>query len=270
MSEIDWTANDPIFMGIVNVTPDSFSDGGQYLDARKAIEHGFKLQKQGAHILDIGGESTRPGAAPVSIDEEISRIVPVIEGLKDCGALLSVDTRNAATMRAAIEAGAGMINDVTALEHDQDSLMVAKETGVYVCLMHMKGVPQTMQDAPVYGDVFEEVYAYLKERIDVCLHKGLSRKRLIVDPGIGFGKTLEHNLILLKRLKDFGELGMPLLLGASRKRFIGQLSPEASPEARLPGSLAVCMSAYNKGVRMFRVHDVAETRQALTVYKAIS
>lgn len=269
MNDIKWTGDDPILMGIVNVTPDSFSDGGRYLDTEKAVAHGLRLRAEGANILDIGGESTRPGAAPVSVEEEIARVVPVIQGLAGCGALLSVDTRNAATMRAAVGAGAGMINDISALTHDLDALAVAVETGAYVCLMHMQGEPQTMQADPVYKDVFAEVYGYLEGRIAACALAGVNRSRIVIDPGIGFGKSLEHNIILLNRLRDFKSLGVPLLLGASRKRFIEALCPNTSSDRRLPGSLAACLAAYSKGIRAFRVHDVAETAQALAVYHAI-
>lgn len=269
MSDLDWTGDDPILMGIVNVTPDSFSDGGRYLASEAAIAHGLKLRAEGAQILDIGGESTRPGAAPVSVEEEIARVVPVIEGLAECGARLSVDTRNAATMRAACAAGAGMINDISALTHDPDALAVAAGSGAYICLMHMQGEPQTMQAAPSYEDVFAEVYNYLDERINACKRAGINRDRLVIDPGIGFGKSLEHNLILLNRLGDFKSLGVPLLLGASRKRFIESLCPDTPVEGRLPGSLAACLAAYTQGIRAFRVHDVAETAQAFTVYRAM-
>lgn len=269
MSDLDWNGDDPILMGIVNVTPDSFSDGGRYLASEAAIAHGLKLRAEGAQILDIGGESTRPGAAPVSVEEEIARVVPVIEGLAGCGALLSVDTRNAITMRAACAVGAGMINDISALTHDPDALVVAAGSGAYICLMHMQGEPQTMQAAPSYEDVFAEVYNFLEERIGACVQAGVNRDRLVIDPGIGFGKNLEHNLILLNRLDHFKSLGVPLLLGASRKRFIESLCPDTPVGARLPGSLAACLAAYTQGISAFRVHDVAETAQALTVYRAM-
>jgi dihydropteroate synthase len=262
--------DEPVLMGIVNVTPDSFSDGGQYIDPRKAIEHGRRLIAEGAKILDIGGESTKPGSAPVSVEEEQKRIIPVLEGLKDCGSILSVDTRNAATMRAALKAGAGIINDISALTHDPESLSVAADSECLVCLMHMQGVPKTMQDNPVYKDVYKDVYDFLMRRIEICEKAGLNRSRLVLDPGIGFGKTLEHNLILLNKIDKFRALGMPVLLGASRKRFIETLCPGTKPGNRLPGSLAACISAYRKGIRHFRVHDVAETAQALTVYRNIS
>lgn len=260
----------PILMGIVNVTPDSFSDGGQFLDPAKAIAHGQRLVEEGAHILDIGGESTRPGAAPVSIEEELHRVVPVIEGLKDCGVMLSIDTRHAAVMEAALKAGVRMVNDVSALTHDPESMHVVAKAGCYVCLMHMKGDPQTMQDAPRYEDVFAEVYVYLENRIAACRANGIEMNRIIADPGIGFGKNLEHNLILLNRLADFESLMVPMMLAASRKRFIDAVFGASVPDQRLGGSLAAAIAGYQRGARVFRVHDVAETRQALTVAKAIS
>lgn len=263
-----WNADEPVLMGIVNVTPDSFSDGGKYFQAEKAIEHGLRLKKEGAGILDIGGESTRPGAESVSVEEEIARVVPVIRGLKNCGVPLSIDTRNAATMKAALEVGASIVNDVSALEHDPDSLSIVAASRAHVCLMHMKDAPQTMQNDPRYGDVLQEVYDYLEGRIAACVEAGVEQDRIMIDPGIGFGKTLEQNLILLKNLHFFKELGVPLLLGTSRKKFIEALCPEAKAEDRLAGSIASCLSAYDKGVRLFRVHDVKETAQALAVYRA--
>lgn len=260
----------PILMGIVNVTPDSFSDGGKYLDSEKAIAHGLSLVEEGAHILDIGGESTRPGAEPVSIDEELRRVIPVIEGLRGSGVMISIDTRRAPVMEAALKAGAHMVNDVSALTHDSDSINVVAKAGAYVCLMHMKGDPRTMQDAPRYDDVFNEVYEYLLSRIDACKSTDMHMNRIIVDPGIGFGKTLEHNLTLLNRLKEFESLGVPIMLGASRKRFIEAITGGAAAEGRLAGSLAAAIAGYERGARVFRVHDVAETCQALAVSAAIS
>lgn len=261
--------DDPVIMGIVNVTPDSFSDGGEFFDPQNAIAHGLKLYAQGAHILDIGGESTRPGSLPVSVEEEQKRVIPVIAGLKNCGAMISVDTRNAATMKAAVEAGAHMINDVSALSHDPESLDVAAKSGVRICLMHMKGDPKTMQDDPHYDNVFDEVYAYLQERITLCISAGISRDKIMVDPGIGFAKNLSHNLTLMNRICEFKKLGVPVLVGASRKRFLEEIDPAATKGNRLAGSLAAVLSAYDKGVNHFRVHDVLETVQALKVFKAI-
>lgn len=259
----------PVIMGIVNVTPDSFSDGGRYFDPASAVEHGLRLRKGGADILDIGGESTRPGSDPVSVEEELSRVLPVLEGLKGCGAVLSIDTRRAAVMRAAIRAGADMVNDVSALTFDPESLGVAADSGADICLMHMKGDPKTMQDAPHYDDVFAEVYAYLQGRVEACVAAGIGRGRIMVDPGIGFAKNLSHNLTLLNRIGEFGTLGVRVMLGASRKRFIEHICPGAAADDRLPGSLAACIAAYGQGIRHFRVHDAAETVQALTVYGRI-
>ena len=261
----DWT-----LMGIVNVTPDSFSDGGLYTDADAAIAHGLMLIEQGAVILDIGGESTKPGAEPVSPEEEITRIRPVIEGLKGCGARLSVDTRNAKTMQVALEMGVDIVNDISAMSHDIESFNVVAPAQCEVILMHMQGTPQTMQEAPQYGDVVREVYDYLAERIDICIHAGIDQHRIMIDPGIGFGKTLEHNLKLLNNLDKFETLGARLVLGTSRKRFIEGVHAGAGAAQRLGGSIASVLSAYQKGVRIFRVHDVYETDQALSVNAAIS
>lgn len=261
----------PQIMGIVNVTPDSFSDGGDYLSVDKAIAHGLSLIDQGADILDIGGESTRPGARAVSIDEEISRVIPVIEGLVGKGAELSVDTRNASTMLSAIEAGVSIINDVTALTGDEKSLDAVSSCDAKICLMHMQGEPQTMQQSPLYDDVVQEVYTYLEDRIHACEAKGIKRERLIVDVGIGFGKTLAHNLELLKNLHVFHDLNVPILLGASRKSFIGHICGEqATADKRLAGSLAALNSGLRCGVQYFRVHDVFETRQYIDVYNLCS
>ncbi|MDY0028605.1 MAG: dihydropteroate synthase [Pseudobdellovibrionaceae bacterium] len=260
----------PLIMGIVNVTPDSFSDGGQYANTNSAIRHGKQLIADGAYILDIGGESTRPGAAPVSIDEEIERVVPVLEGLKNCGAWLSVDTRHADVMRAAIEAGAHIVNDVSALEGDVLSLPVVANSRTHICLMHMKGDPRTMQDAPVYQDVVSEVYAYLEERVQACVIAGIPKDRIIVDVGIGFGKLTLHNTELFKNLSRFKSLGVRILLGASRKRFIPDLCGiDIAPLDRVGGSLASVMSAIEHGCDIVRVHDVKQTKQFIDVYQAI-
>lgn len=260
----------PRLMGIVNVTPDSFSDGGRYDTAQAAIAHGRQLLAEGADILDIGGESTRPGAPMVPPEEEQARILPVIEALAGDGALISVDTRNATTMRAAVGAGARIINDVTALTHDPDALAAAVDLAVPVILMHIKGQPQTMQDNPQYNDVFAEVTDWLAARVAACVAAGVPRADICVDPGIGFGKALDHNLTLLARLGPFADrLGCPVLLGVSRKSFIGRLTGEDVAVNRLGGSIAAVLAGFDTGVRLFRVHDVAQTRQALTVYGAI-
>ncbi len=263
------TAGEPVLIGIVNVTPDSFSDGGKFLDPAAAIAHGKRLIAEGAHILDIGGESTRPGSVAITVEEEQARILPVIRALAADGAFISVDTRNAATMRAALSAGAVMVNDVSALEHDPDAMAAVAESGCAVCLMHMNGSPDSMQSAPFYQDVLGEIYAYLEARVAACVAAGVNRNCIIIDPGVGFGKTLDHNLILLSRLKDFQALGVPVLLGASRKRFIEALCPGASVDKRLPGSLAAVLAGYSQGTRIFRVHDVSETAQALRVFSQI-
>ena len=261
----DWT-----LMGIVNVTPDSFSDGGKFLDPARAIVHGLQLVGEGADILDIGGESTRPGSAPLSVDEEIARVLPVIEGLKGCGARLSVDTRNAHTMQAALSVGAHIVNDISALMHDAESLNVVASAQCDVVLMHMQGTPETMQANPVYKDVVQDVYDYLAGRIAVCEAAGVQKNRISIDVGIGFGKTLEHNLKLLNNIDKFKSLGVDILLGTSRKRFIEAVCANSPADQRLGGSIASVLAAYQKGIRSFRVHDVKATDQALSVMAAIS
>ena len=257
-------------MGIVNVTPDSFSDGGLYADTDTAIAQGRRLQAEGAEILDIGGESTRPGASPLAPDAEIARVVPVIRALAAEGALISVDTRRAAVMRAAIEAGARIVNDVTALDGDKESLSVVRDSGVSVVLMHMRGEPQTMQVNPTYDDVVKDVAAYLAGRVQACRAAGIAPERIAVDPGIGFGKTVEHNLQLLSGIDRLRALDVAVLVGASRKAFIGKLSRgEAAPE-RVFGSIAAALASVARGAHIVRVHDVAATRQALAVWRAIA
>lgn len=263
--------NRPLIMGVVNATPDSFSDGGQFDTAEKAIAHGLTLIEEGADILDIGGESTRPNAETVTIDEELRRVIPVIEGLKNKGALLSIDTRNAVTMREALKAGAGLVNDVTALTWDRDALSVVANNNCRVCLMHMQGSPQTMQRNPTYDDVVKDVYDYLEDRIRVCVQAGIAKERLMVDVGIGFGKTLEHNIALFQNLSRFHDLGVDVLLGASRKSFIEKICERpVSPKDRLAGSLAGVSAAYDAKVQVVRVHDVAETQQFIDVIQKIS
>lgn len=259
-------AGGPHIMGIVNVTPDSFSDGGQFYDTDKAIEHGLKLIKDGATILDIGGESTRPDAAPITPEEEIKRVIPVIEGLKDETSWLSIDTRNADTMEAALKAGANAINDISALTHDPQSIYVAAEAQVPTFLMHMQETPETMQDEPHYNDVVADVYTYLEERIKMCIAHGIGKDLLIADVGIGFGKTLDHNLTLQKDMDHFHELDVPLMLGTSRKSFIAKLCHDEPSGERLGGSLASAIWGLTKGVQVFRVHDVKETVQAFKVF----
>lgn len=259
----------PLIMAIVNVTPDSFSDGGQHASTQSAIAHALQLEADGADILDIGGESTRPGAPPVPLDEELHRVIPVIEGLAGkTRAKLSVDTRKAEVMRQAAVSGAHILNDVSALTHDPASLQVAAETKCHVVLMHAQGDPQTMQRDPTYADALLDVFDHLEARIDACIAAGIPRERLIADPGIGFGKTTAHNLEILAGLALYHGLGVPLLLGASRKRFIGSLTGATAAQTRLPGSLAAALSGAMHGAQILRVHDVAATRQALTIWQA--
>jgi dihydropteroate synthase len=258
----------PRIMGIVNVTPDSFSDGGRWAEPETAVAHALRLEADGADLLDIGGESTRPGAAPVTLDEELRRVLPVVEALAGrVRAPISIDTRNAEVMRRAVDAGARVINDVAALAHDPDSLRVAAASGLPVVLMHAQGDPRTMQLDPRYDDVVLDVYDWLEARIAVCEAAGIPRTRLVVDPGIGFGKTLAHNLALIASLSMFHGLGCPILLGASRKSFIGRLAGGAAAE-RLPGSLAAALLGAAQSAQILRVHDVAATRQALAVWEA--
>ena len=259
----------PLIMGIVNVTPDSFSDGGRHADPEAAIAHGLALATEGADILDIGGESTRPGSDPVPLDEELARVLPVIEGLKTaCDARISIDTRKALVMQRAAAAGADIINDVSALSHDPDGMAAAAEADLPVVLMHAQGDPKTMQDAPRYGDVLLDVFDYLERRIATCEAAGIARQHLLVDPGIGFGKTLSHNLMLMHGLSLFHGLGVPLLVGASRKRFIGILTGVDVAGERVSGSIGAALAAAGQGAHILRVHDVKATRDALTVWRA--
>lgn len=259
----------PRLFGVINVTPDSFSDGGEALVLGDALKRGRAILDDGADILDVGGESTRPGAEPVSAEEELARVVPVVKGLAEMGALVSIDTRRAVVMAAAIDAGAGIVNDVTALTGDEDSLGLVADRRVAVVLMHMQGEPGSMQDEPQYENAAEDVFGTLKARVEACEEAGIPRDRIAVDPGIGFGKTVDHNLEILNRLDIYGGLGLPVLLGVSRKSFIAKLSRGEAPKDRVPGSIAAMLAAWAHGVRMFRVHDVAETRQALAVAQAI-
>ena len=260
-------------MGIVNATPDSFSDGGLHFDTASAIAHAAAMIRAGARIIDIGGESTRPGATPVDPQDEIQRILPVVAGIRAiadaAGAIISIDTRNAQTMQAALSAGAGMINDVSALTHDPASLGIAATANVPVVLMHMAGEPETMQRSPTYRDVAHDIYDYLEARIAAAEAAGIARTRIIADPGIGFGKTTAHNLALLDQLTLFHGLGVPLLIGVSRKGFIARLSEDEPADRRLPGSLAGALAAIRQGARFVRVHDVPDTIQALRVQAAL-
>jgi dihydropteroate synthase len=261
-----------LVMGVVNVTPDSFSDGGRFLDRDAAIDHGLKLAADGADILDIGGESTRPGAEPVAEDEEIERVAPVIEALAaKANVRLSVDTMKPSVARAAVKAGASIWNDVTALGGSPESLSVASELGCGTVLMHMQGEPRTMQQNPVYGDVVGEVRDYLRKRADAARRAGVRRDRVWLDPGIGFGKTLTHNLELLRRIDRVAGLGYPVVLGVSRKSFLKTIDPRAeSAEDRMGGSLAAALWGAAHGAAILRVHDVRETLQALEVQRRIA
>jgi dihydropteroate synthase len=260
----------PVIMGIVNVTPDSFSDGGLTPDTDGAIAQGLKLAAAGAQILDLGGESTRPGSEGVSAEEELARVIPVIIGLGKSGHVISCDTRKAKVMGEAIKAGARIINDVSALQHDPDSLATMARLDCPVVLMHSQGDPKTMQLAPAYGDVALDVYDELEARIGACVAAGISRQRIIVDPGIGFGKSFRHNLDLLQQLTLFHGLGVPLLIGLSRKGFIGALTGERVAGARGPGSVGGAIHAALNGAHILRVHDVKETVAALAVALAMA
>lgn len=262
----------PNLMGILNVTPDSFSDGGLFLDAEAALAQARRMLEDGADILDIGGESTRPGAENVSIEDEISRTVPVIEALRrsDQSAPVSIDTRKSAVAEAALEAGAGLINDVAALTFDAGLGPLAAKRDVPVCLMHAQGTPKTMQQDPIYDDVLLDVYDFLEERVITAEKHGIFRSRILVDPGIGFGKTVAHNLALLRGLSLFHGLGCAILLGASRKRFIGALTGADLASDRVFGSVAVALEGVRQGVQVLRVHDVKETKQALLMWQALN
>ncbi|MGF1595036.1 MAG: dihydropteroate synthase [Kiloniellaceae bacterium] len=259
----------PRIMGILNVTPDSFSDGGDRADPAVAVRDGLDMLAAGADILDVGGESTRPGARPIGLDEERARVLPVVEALAKAGAIVSIDTRHAAIMREAVAAGAAIVNDVTALQGDPESLAAVAGCDVPVILMHMQGEPQTMQANPTYDSAALDIYDYLAGRLEACAAAGIDPARVVVDPGIGFGKTLDHNLQLFEQLALFQGLGTAVLLGASRKSFIAKLSPRAAaPKQRLAGSLAAALLGLQRGVQILRVHDVAETRQAVDVWQA--
>lgn len=258
----------PLVMGILNVTPDSFSDGGLHADARAAIEHGHHMIAEGVDIIDVGGESTRPGAAELSAAEELARVLPAVEGLASEGAVVSIDTRHAEVARTCVDAGASIINDVSGFRDPaMCEMAVGCDAGVVV--MHMLGEPGTMQVAPHYDDVVAEVASYLAEQAAFLERTGVTRERIAVDPGIGFGKTLEHNLELLHRLPDIAALGYPVLVGASRKRFIGVLTGQDIPAERLEGSLASAIWAVAQGAHIIRVHDVVATVRALAVTRAI-
>ncbi|MDO6416439.1 dihydropteroate synthase [Sphingomonas sp. BIUV-7] len=259
----------PQVMAILNLTPDSFSDGGLHADPAAAVTAGMRMLEAGAALLDVGGESTRPGAATVWEQDEIARVAPVIHLLAGAGAAVSIDTRKAAVMAAALDAGAGLVNDVSALTYDGEAAALVAARGAPVVLMHHQGDPQTMRADPRYGDVLIEVYDWLEERIEAAVAAGVDRARILVDPGIGFGKTVRHNLAILNGLSLFHGLGCAIVLGASRKRFIGALSNEAPAEARLGGSVAVALLGAAQGVQLVRVHDAFETVQALRIWRGL-
>ncbi|CUH65614.1 Dihydropteroate synthase [Thalassovita gelatinovora] len=261
----------PRVMGILNVTPDSFSDGGQYDAPERALAHARTMAGQGADIIDIGGESTRPGAVEVPIDDEIHRTAPVIQAIRaEMEMPISIDTRKCPVAQAAIEAGADLVNDVAGFTFDPGLALYCGNKGVPVCVMHAQGDPETMQAAPHYDDVLLDVYDFLAARIDALLAAGIDRTQIMVDPGIGFGKTLDHNLALLKRISLFHSLGCPILLGVSRKKFIGTLGNAPDPADRAAGSVALALAAVAQGVQVLRVHDVFETRSALNLWQAVT
>jgi len=258
----------PSVMGVLNVTPDSFSDGGQFVDPATAIGHGRRMIEDGAALVDVGGESTRPGAAPVSAEEELERVEPVLEGLS--GLPLSIDTAKAAVASRALELGAVLVNDVTALRGDPDMAEVVADGDAFVCLMHMQGEPRTMQVAPHYDDVVSDVLAFLEDRLAFAVEHGIAEERICVDPGIGFGKTPDQNLELLRRLDELGALGRPVLVGVSRKSTLGRILGDAgATTGTTAGSLAAAVTAFERGASMLRAHDVRETVEALTVAAAV-
>jgi dihydropteroate synthase len=258
----------PLVMGILNVTPDSFSDGGLYLDTAQALDHARRMVADGADLIDIGGESTRPGAVPVAEDEEMARVISITQTLAGEGVAVSVDTRKRAVMRAAIAAGAAMINDVSALT-SPGALEACVQGGVGVCLMHMLGDPANMQKAPAYADVVRDVHDFLLRRAEACIAAGMARERIVLDPGFGFGKTLAHNIELLRALPDLAAAGFPVMVGLSRKSSLGLITGRDATQ-RLAASLAAALAAVARGASIVRVHDVRETADALKVWRAIS
>ena len=261
----------PKIMGVLNVTPDSFFDGGKYFNKDAAIARGHLMINEGVDYIDVGGESTRPGSDPVDENDQINRVCPVISVLSslDKKVVVSIDTRSAKVMESAIEAGAKIVNDVSSLTKDTSSIEIIKKSNVAIVLMHSLDDPKLMQVNPKYDDVVSEVFSYLKERVDYCIQNGISQDRIIVDPGIGFGKTVIHNLKLLKNISVFHSLGCPVMLGTSRKSFIGKINGDKNVNDRLGGSLATVIYGLKKGVKIFRVHDVIETVQAIKIYQSI-
>jgi dihydropteroate synthase len=259
---------DPRIMGILNVTPDSFSDGGEWFAYDEAVARARELVAEGADIVDIGGESTRPGADSVPIDEELRRVVPVVRALRGAGAQISVDTMKLTVAAAAVDAGATFVNDVTAFRHEPEMAAFVADRGCDCCLMHMLGDPRTMQDDPRYDDVVDDVRAFLEERAEFAVREGVREERITVDPGIGFGKTLDHNLELLDRLQAIVAIGFPVVIGTSRKSFLGRLTGRQDPHDRVAATVATTVLALERGASVFRVHDVAPTKDALTVATA--
>ena len=261
----------PIVMGILNVTPDSFSDGGRYDHIENALKHAIQLQEEGADIIDVGGESTRPGAKPVNGQEELDRVIPVIEKITSQIDLpVSIDTSKALVMTEAVSSGAVMVNDVMALQQPGTTEAVAMmDDSIAVCLMHMQGQPRTMQENPVYDDVVEDVFGFLQSRVIECEQAGIDRNRIVIDPGFGFGKTLEHNIALLKHLSEFKKSGLPVLAGISRKSMLGKLLGDVPPDQRIDASVAAAVLAYERGANILRVHDVKQTVDALKIAQAI-
>ncbi len=262
----------PRIMGIVNVTPDSFSDGGKFFDKEKAIEHAFQLISEGADIVDIGGESSRPGSEPISEEEEERRVIPVIEAVrKESDIAISIDTTKSEIARKAISAGADMINDISALKLDDQMVGVAFMYEIPVILMHMKGTPKTMQDQPEYADCIDEIMEFFRERTFYCRDNGIAADKIMIDPGIGFGKRLEDNIEILRTLDEFVETGYPVVLGASRKSFITKITGQRTrADKRIGGSLGAALIGLQKGCQIFRVHDVAETIEAFEVFRAVA
>jgi dihydropteroate synthase len=260
----------PRIMGVVNVTPDSFSDGGDFAEAKVAIAHGLALREAGADILDIGGESTRPGSEPLPVEEELARVLPVVRALAAADALVSIDTRRARVMGEAIAVGARIVNDITALAGDPESLALVAGSGVPVVLMHMQGEPRSMQANPVYADAPLDIRDFFVDRLAACRAAGIPAERIAVDPGIGFGKNDRHNIAILQGLAVYHELGTAIALGVSRKSFIGRLSRKEPAKQRVPGSLAAGLAGLDRGAQILRVHDVAETRQALGIWQAMA
>ncbi|MBI5300402.1 MAG: dihydropteroate synthase [Deltaproteobacteria bacterium] len=253
-------------MGVLNVTPDSFFDGGKFNTTEKAVEHALKMIADGADIIDIGGESTKPGAKPLSVEEEKKRIIPILHKLRQATQCpISIDTTKSFVAAAAIDFGATLVNDISAGQFDSEMLPLVSRSKVRICLMHMQGTPETMQKNPHYKNVVEEVKVFLRQRMTACLEAGIEKEKIVLDPGIGFGKSVEDNLALLKNLDQFQDLGCPILIGTSRKSFIGALTG-ATVEDRLPGSLATLAAAVQKGAQIVRVHDVAETKQFLSLF----